>query len=316
MNSDRNNNLSGISIILPNYNGVDLLKTYLPSLQASINKSKRIYEIIVLDDCSTDHSVDFLLEHYPAVKIVQNSQNLGFSRTSNIGIAQAKYPYVCICNTDVKFEEDYFTCAFEYIDQNRPFALKGDILNYINNQYSNTDRTCELVFKSGLFRFKCNVEPNSMKFGFKEGQQFVGLGCCFIAERQKLVELGGYNEIFSPFYWEDSDLCIRAFKKGYKVSYVPDCRVYHYASSSISKKNNVEFRKFVSNRNKFLFTWIHVSRPVLRIRHALYLIINIFIRWLKMDWIFYKSLISALSRYTERKQKLWSSLIDEKRNAA
>jgi len=311
----KNKYMTGISIILPNYNGTSLLEKYLPSLHSSIRNAKVAYEILVVDDCSTDNSVDYLKYNHPKIEIIQNKQNLGFSRTCNIGISKSKYPYVCVCNTDVKFDENYFVCAFEYIKRNRPFALKGDILNYTDGQYSNTDKMCQLVFKSGLYRFKCDIEPDSKKIGYEEGQQFMGLGCCFIAEREKLVELGGFNEIFSPFYWEDSDLCIRALKKGFNVSYVPECKVFHYASSSISKKNKIAFRKFISNRNKFLFTWMHITRPILQIKHAFYLFYNVLLRWVVLDWKFYRSLVSAWSRYTQKKDKLWSCLIGESKDA-
>ena len=282
----------------------------MPSLCISLAKANLTYEIIVVDDCSTDDSCDFLGKSYPNIKVFKNKTNQGFSRTCNIGIAKSSNNYICVCNTDVQFEEDYFLEAFAVISQNRPFALKGDILNYLNGEYANTDRTCKLIFKSGLFRFKCDIEPDNTNFGLEVGQQFVGLGCCFIAEREKLLNLGGFNEIFSPFYWEDSDLCIRALKKGYQVFYAPQCKVHHFASSTISKKSKTKFRKLISNRNKFLFTWIHISDPRFLFRHFVYLIYNSLLRWIVLDWTFYTSLFLAWKRYGARKEKNWSCILN------
>lgn len=299
-----------LSVVLPNYNGKELLEKYLPSLCVSLSKANVKHEIIIVDDCSTDESCAFLEKSYPDIKILKNKTNLGFSKTCNIGIAEARYNYICVCNTDVEFEEDYFVEALRVLNLHKPFALKGDILNFINGEFSNTDRVCKLIFKSGLYRFKCNVEPDINNFGFKVGQQFMGLGCCFIAEREKLLELGGFNEIFSPFYWEDSDLCIRALQKGYQVYYAPQCKVRHFASSTISKKSKTDYRKRISNRNKFLFTWMHISNPWFRFRHFVYLAYSLLLRWIVMDWTFYRSLFAAWKRYGTRKEKIWSCILN------
>ena len=92
---------NSISIVLPNYNGRHLLEKNLPSIVEALAGFD--HEIIIVDDCSADDSVEFIQRSYPDIKLIQNEVNLGFSTTCNTGIFAAKYPLLCVANTDVTF---------------------------------------------------------------------------------------------------------------------------------------------------------------------------------------------------------------------
>ena len=100
--------ITGISVIIPNYNGKVLLPEVLPTVFAALNNAGLPSEVIVVDDCSTDGTVELLKEKFPTIKILQNEINGGFSITSNKGIKAAQYDWVLLLNSDVKLEEDYF----------------------------------------------------------------------------------------------------------------------------------------------------------------------------------------------------------------
>jgi len=91
------------------------------------------------------------------------------------------------------------------------------------------------------------------------GQYFVLLGCCFICEREKMIALGGFDEIYSPYYWEDADLALRTLESGYSLKYSPECVVYHLISSTISKTRTKWHWQLVSYRNKILFSWRYLA---------------------------------------------------------
>ena len=292
---------TSISVIIPNYNGRDLLEKNIPSLFSALNELD--FEIIVVDDCSTDDSVQFLKESYPNIIIIKNSKNQGFSATCNKGIFASTKHLLCLTNTDVTFTNDFFSNAFPYFQNPDVFAVKGEIINYADNQANviNKEATSLLYYKRGILRFNQRIEPDTKKFTGDINGQFVLLGCCFVCSREMILSLNGYNEIFSPFYWEDADLAIRALRKNYKLIYAPECKVLHQTSSTISKTRSNTRRRLTSNRNKFLFTWLHLQQPIHIIQHITFTVLSLLTRWIILDWKYYYSLVWATSRYIKYK---------------
>ena len=285
-----------ISVVLPNFNGRNLLQKNLPSLITALSDFD--YEIIIVDDCSSDDSVKFLKETYPEIKIICNEINLGFSATCNKGINTAKLKLLCIVNTDVTFTPDYFTNMIREFDDTSLFALKGDIINY-NQSFDdviNIDRTTTLYYKRGFLRFDTS-NPLTQRTSLSGADDiFVALGCCFVCNREMMIKLHGFDEIYSPFYWEDSDLARRAMSSGYKLLYLPKSVVYHQASSTIANyRSNVQ-RHLVSNRNKFLFSWRHLDTKTFWISHLPTTALSLLVRWLIIDWKYYVAFYNALIR--------------------
>jgi GT2 family glycosyltransferase len=284
-----------ISVVLPNYNGRQLLEKNLPSLIKAIETFE--HEIIVVDDHSTDDSISFLKTAYPHIKIIENRQNHGFSFSCNRGIDATRNYYTCISNTDVTFTENFFSNAIKNFTSPDVFAVKGDIINYYDNvdNILNIERTSLLYYKRGFLRFNQKIEPSSNKFYPEINSQFVLLGCCFVCKNDILKDLGGYDEIYSPFYWEDADLAQRALEKGYTLKYDDTCKIYHEVSATISNNVSNVKRRLVSNRNKFIFTWRHLKGVEKWLSHVLYTVLNLLIRWLTLDWKYYVAFISALN---------------------
>lgn len=289
---------SSISVILPNYNGKDLLTSNLPPLINALNNANCKYEIIVVDDCSTDESIKTVNECFPEVIVLKNDVNKGFSTTCNNGIFSATCDLLCVVNTDVTFELDYFKKAIPHFKNKNLFSLKGNIINY-NSSFDdviNIEKISLLYFKSGFLRFNQRIEyiPNS--FTGKVGGQFTLLGCAFICERKKMLKLKGFDEIFSPYYWEDADIAIRALRSGYELGYDPKCIVYHKTSSTISTYVSNRKRRLTSIRNKFIFTWRHLQGSKQWFLHIFFTTINLLTRWIILDWKYYVSFYRAILR--------------------
>jgi GT2 family glycosyltransferase len=289
---------NSISVILPNYNGRSLLLSNIPSIVIALENAKCDYEVIVVDDCSTDDSVDMLKKDFPFVKVIVNEINQGFSYTCNKGIFAAKNSILCIVNTDVTFTPDYFTNGIRYFDDENIFALKGNIVNYQNNinEIVSIEKTAQLFIKRGLLRFDKKVEYVPDSFTGEIGGQFVLLGCCFMCSREKALELKGFDEIYSPFYWEDSDLALRALRKGFKLIYEPSCVVYHKTSSTIPNYRSSTKIKLTSNRNKFIFSWKYLKGTKQWLSHIFYTFLNLSTRWIILDWKYYVAFFNALQR--------------------
>ena len=178
------------------------------------------------------------------------------------------------------------------------FAVKGDIVNY-GKSYDDVlsiDKTTLLYYKRGFLRFDTKTPLTNKILLSENDEQFIGLGCCFVCNRKIMLELGGYDEIYSPFYWEDCDLAQRALKHGYKLLYLPESKVYHQASSTIGNYISNNRRRLISNRNKFLFTWRHLDKSKLWRTHAPIIVLNILTRWLILDWKYYTAFALAISR--------------------
>ena len=286
---------TGISIVIPNYNGANLLKKNLPSLFLSLNKCGLPYEVIVSDDNSTDTSIEFLTANYPEIIITQTDKNSGFSSNCNNGIQHANYSFCCITNTDVTFTKDYFINALKYFGDTAVFAVKGDIHNYQGDfeNIINIERDVRLYFKRGFLRFAHTYDPDNTDFDL----QFSLLGCCFICRTDILKSLKGYNEIFSPYYWEDSDLALRAIEQGYSVIYVPECVVYHEISSTISSTQSKTKRQLISRRNKFIFCWLHLKSLKRWVTHLGFIVLSLMTRWLILDWKYYVALTMAVEKF-------------------
>src|SRR5689334_3879770 len=100
--------VSGISVVIPNYNGRYLLAEIIPSLLEALKNAGLPYEIIVSDDQSMDDSISFLQSSFPQIKIIANEVNQGFSPTINKGIYASQYSHLLLLNSDVKLTPSYF----------------------------------------------------------------------------------------------------------------------------------------------------------------------------------------------------------------
>ncbi|HNR75154.1 MAG TPA: glycosyltransferase, partial [Cyclobacteriaceae bacterium] len=101
-------NLKGISVVIPNYNGRNLFPQTLPFVFKALENCGLPFEVIIVDDCSTDESVEFLRQNYPQIQVVVNEVNRGFAPTINRGAFLAKFDLLFLLNSDVKLEPDYF----------------------------------------------------------------------------------------------------------------------------------------------------------------------------------------------------------------
>src|SRR5215207_430546 len=99
---------NSVSVVIPNYNGIELFPHTLPTVFTALEKIQLPYEVIVVDDCSTDNSIGYLKTNFPLVQIIRSEKNFGFSVTANSGMKNAKYDLVLLLNSDVKLDPDYF----------------------------------------------------------------------------------------------------------------------------------------------------------------------------------------------------------------
>jgi glycosyltransferase involved in cell wall biosynthesis len=113
-----------VSIVIPNYNGEELLAKNLPLvLEAKKEKKNKILEIIVVDDASTDKSVYLIKKYFPQVRLIRHKVNRGFAASVNMGVRNAKGKLTALLNTDVKPEKNFLSPVFKHFKGNDVFAV-------------------------------------------------------------------------------------------------------------------------------------------------------------------------------------------------
>jgi GT2 family glycosyltransferase len=241
-------------IIIPNYNGATLLRRHLPSLLKCVDAAA----ITVVDDGSVDNSIDILRDEFPSVNVIARHENGGFSASVNDGIYRSLSDFVVILNNDVEVIPGFLDETIPLFSDDELFAVSPRIL------LPSSDNLDEGA-KIGLWR-------HGMMY-MDQRQGLTGItpvlyatGCAAIYRRSMIVELGGFDIAYSPFYREDADLGYRAWKRGWVSLYQPAASVKHEHSASIQKINRAFVDK-VKARNAFFFVWRNIENHDLLRQH-------------------------------------------------
>lgn len=247
-----------VSVVITCWNGENLLRKNLPKvIEASKNPRNQIIEIIVVDDGSEDNSVDFLKKNFPGVKTVVHEENKGYSVTGNTGVKEARGELVAILNLDVIPEKDFLVAAFPHFQDEKVFAVSFN----------------EGKFGPGKIEWKkgfLEIIPTSISEKSEITSWASGGSSVF---RKKIWEkLGGMDEAYLPFYFEDIDLGLRAKKKGFLCLWEPNSRVEHKHESTINSENfDMKYVNSIKERNHLILTWKSINNPSRFFSHFFYL---------------------------------------------
>ncbi len=290
-----------LSIILPNYNGQKLIPRFFPSVLEAAGNYSGDWEIIFVDDRSTDRSVRIIQNHMNAearIRLITARVNSGFSRTCNLGIRAAKGEILFLLNTDVELAEDYFDHFNQHFEDPEVFAVTCCGYRYGTDEQ--IDGIKRAHWRKGFLRVTDNIfdhhimhadiEPPYRSFGMQ--------GAYFFARADRTNELGGFDELFSPFFLEETDLGYRALKRGWKIIYEPRCRGWHQVSASVASKAKQRQRDILSARNRLFFTWKNIHSPRLFRSHLSFLVL----RLLLIDTVEWRALLQALKNRKEVSQ--------------
>jgi GT2 family glycosyltransferase len=299
MNPDKS-----LSVIIPNYNGIHLLAENLPSVIESISKF-RDHEIIVVDDASVDGSAEYIEKNFPSVVIIRNKTNLGFSSSMNTGIRASKKDLILSLNNDMKIGESYFTFLLPYFDMPDTFGVMGQISESKTNKKS--EGLKQPLNKKFILSYK-DLFP-----GYNNLDSFMPLftlyvcGGCALFDRYKLQQLNGFSMLYEPFYFEDLDLSLRAWKSGWKCYYDGRSHCIHAHSATINANFNTSFVRKISKRNKLIVNYLFLNGFSRRI----FLIITI-IKAFFFLITFEKTKKSAYSEFIHktRKNDSWDETVE------
>ncbi|MEX2007765.1 MAG: glycosyltransferase family 2 protein [Candidatus Levyibacteriota bacterium] len=283
-----------ISVVIPNYNGENLLKKNLPKIIEELQNYKDgDVEVIVVDDASTDSSESVISNfihsassgQISSFKFIKNKRNLGFSSTVNKGASIARGDILLLLNTDVYSEKGLLTPLLKHFKDEDVFAVGCMDKSIEGNRVVLRGRGLGSWQRGLLIHRRGDVgKKNTLWVSGGSG-----------AFRRSIWEkLGGLNELYDPFYWEDIDLSYRAQKSGYKVLFEPESIVFHEHSRGAIKKTYTPFKvKTIAYRNQFIFVWSNATDIDIRLEHLIFLPYHIAKALLRLDMAFFIGLFSA-----------------------
>jgi GT2 family glycosyltransferase len=255
----------GASIVIPNWNGRHLLEKYLPAAVAA-SAADPAHEVIVVDNGSSDGSAEFVRQRFPTVRLIALEENLGFGGGSNTGVKAASNDIVVLLNSDMRVEPDFLAPLVEDFAAEDVFAVSCQI--FFSDPAKRREETglTEGWWEHGGLQVTHHIddelsEPYPCFYG--------GGGSCAF-HRGKFLELGGFDELFRPFYLEDTGLGYMAWKRGWKVLYEPRSVVYHEHRGTIGKKFRDDEIRAVVKKNYLLFAWKNIHQWNMLAEHFFY----------------------------------------------
>jgi len=260
LSTDTQPDAASAAIVIPNWNGRDLLEKYLPSVVAAAERVAGS-EVIVVDNGSTDGSAAFVAERFPQVRVVALEKNLGFGGGSNAGFRAARHDVVVLLNSDMRVEPGFLQPLLDGFTDAHVFSVSCQIFFSDPNKVREETGLTEFWWERGNLRVRHRAEPTIREL---YPCAYGGGGSCAY-DRRKFLGLGGFDELLAPFYLEDTDLGYMAWKRGWKNLYQPASVVYHEHRGTIGRRFSEAYIQGVLKKNFLLFTWknIHQWRRLL-----------------------------------------------------
>ncbi len=244
-----------ISIIIVNYNTKNYIRNCLESLFETLNQGSLKYEIFVVDNNSNDGSQEMVKKKFPSVNLIENQNNVGFSKANNQAIRIAEGRYILLLNPDTIVTPKSLNLMIEFMEENQKTGVLAPKLVYSNGFIQSSVgkfygpftvflRFCvPRIFLATKFK-NFVVKTNFKKFlGEQIKSYFLPLGlksltevdnasgACLLVKREVIEQVGLLDEkIF--MYSEDVDFCFRIKKAGWKIVYFPEAKIIHYSGKS------------------------------------------------------------------------------------
>jgi GT2 family glycosyltransferase len=321
-----------IAIVILNWNGKSLLEKFLPSVMKYSEDAK----IYIADNASTDDSVVFLQSHYPAVNVIENSENGGYAKGYNEALKAVKAPILCLLNSDIEVTENWLKPIIDEYNANSNTAIiQPKILDYKRKshfEYAGAaggfiDKYSYPYCRGRIFN---SIEEDKGQYN-DTTTIFWASGACLFIKNSVFNELKGFDESYFA-HMEEIDLCWRAYNTNYTTKYLGASAVYHIGGATL--ENTSPQKTYLNFRNS-LFTLVKNTDSNLLIRTIVRMLLDgvagirfilqfkpqHFVAILKAHGSFYLSISRLLkarkqlpkrSNYYETNSIVWSHFIKKR----
>ena len=263
------------SIVIPTWNGKAHLKRNLRSVVDAV-ATNQDHEIVVVDNASDDGTVEYLAREFPSVRVLEMGRNLGFGGGSNAGVSAAKNDIVVLLNNDMRVEPYFLQPLIDGFRDPRIFSVTAQI--YFSDPEKRREETGLAMGRwvNGNVHLT-HVADDEVTALYPT---FYGGGGSTAYDKRKFLELGGFDELFAPFYVEDVDLGYMAWKRGWINMYAPDSVVYHEHRATIGKRFSEPYIESVIQKNRLLFAWKNVHENGRLMGHIVWLYVGLWASFL------------------------------------
>lgn len=256
MNSSKSSPL--ISVFTVNWNGLKWLEKYLTCLSKQTYKN---LEIIVVDNDSTDNSVEYIQKKFPKVKIVKNKKNYGLAKATNIAVENSKGDFVFFINNDTWFENNFIEKLYNFYGKNDYTVVSAKEERYFDNKYFNCNTTIDLFGAPAYFH------PTLRK------EKLFYLTVCFLCKKEDYISSKGNDSDFFMYY-EDVDWFWRLSLLGKKFMMDQNTVIHHAGAGSSGTGLRYNFFLW-RNQNALQALLKNYSLPMLIFVIPIYVLINL-----------------------------------------
>lgn len=253
MITDKAVSMIDVTVIIVNWNTKELLLACIESIKEQTRETS--FEIIVVDNASTDGSQDALRRTLPDVRLIENKENLGFAKASNIGIQASSGTYICLVNSDVEVKSGCIDRMKRYMDEHTDIGILGPKMYYPEGRVQPSckrfptlwGQLCESIGLSSLFKQLKIFSSETMLYFAHDKTCSVDclVGAFWLVRRSSLDAVGLLDEDFF-FYSEDIDWCTRFRAHDFKVVFFAEAEIVHHhggSSAGIISKNYTQLRR-------------------------------------------------------------------------
>lgn len=225
------------AVVILNWNGVEQLKTFLPSVVANTPHA----EIIVADNASTDASVSWVKNNYPTVRIISLAENFGFAGGYNEALKCVDSEFLVLLNSDVEVTPGWLEPMVEALQSNKTrAACQPKILSYKEKElFEYAGAAGGFIDKYGIpfckGRILNTIEKDTLQYNHADSI-FWASGACICIRNEVFKKAGGFDSDFFA-HMEEIDLCWTIHRLGYTILYIPNSTVYHVGAATLKKSN-------------------------------------------------------------------------------
>lgn len=267
-----------ISIIVVSFNTKNLLLDCLASIFKTIKGI--FFEVCVVDNNSTDGTVEAIRERYPAIKIIKNTENLGFAAANNQAFRQMNGDYALLLNTDTVLTNEAVKELFDFMEANPEAGMAcGQLLNLDGskqNSIANFPTISTLFFNETVLRSLLPKKYPSKRREYPSPLKVDScIGACLIARKDAINNIGFFDERYF-FFFEETDWAYRMKLGGWSIYFVPKAKIFHAQGKTVGNTLNSRIM-FYRSRYLFFKKWMPNSYVLIRFVIFMRLLVNTFL---------------------------------------